>query len=339
MTPELRRAPSPGGVGRASAVLPGLLVFAMLAITTACAGEADHEPAAVQQIPQQQPSPQQAPSAENAQVEDHASKPSAGEEPPPAKAQNICEALAAAAAVNALPADFFTRLIWLESRFATDAISRKGAQGIAQFMPDTARLNGLENPFDPLQAIDKSGHLLSDLRREFGNLGLAAAAYNAGPARVHDWLSGRRLLPRETRAYVWIITGHSADEWKTGDQAIAAKMSTTEAIRCDALVTASTQRSAAASAPKPEAIRETTKPWGVEIVGGTTPASALARFRDWRPKYEAIVAGREPRVVIRGMLGQAGAARVRIGEDTRSGADKLCASLRSAGTYCDVMRN
>src|SRR5262249_13244786 len=161
---------------------------------------------------------------------------------------------------NELPANFFTRLIWQESRFAPDAISRKGALGIAQFMPGTARLNGLENPFDPFQAIDKSGHLLSELRREFGNLGLAAAAYNAGPARVHDWLSGRRLLPRETRAYVWIVTGHSADEWRGGDQAIAAKMPSTEAIRCDALITASA-RSGASTPASESGKAEVVKPW------------------------------------------------------------------------------
>ena len=77
---------------------------------------------------------------------------------------------------NELPVYFFTRLIWQESRFKPDAISRKGAQGIAQFMPATARENGLENPFNPLEAIPKSGQLLRVLRGEFGNLGLAAAA-------------------------------------------------------------------------------------------------------------------------------------------------------------------
>src|ERR1700693_2851121 len=87
-----------------------------------------------------------------------------------------CQTLAAAAATNDLPADFFTRLIWQESRFKPDEVSRAGAQGVAQFMPETARLRGLGNPFDPLEAIAKSAQLLRDLHREFGNLGLAAAA-------------------------------------------------------------------------------------------------------------------------------------------------------------------
>ena len=90
----------------------------------------------------------------------------------------ICNALAAAAQENDLPIDFFTRLIWQESRFDPTAVSRAGAQGVAQFMPATATWRGLSDPFDPLEAIAQSAKLLRDLRSEFGNLGLAAAAYN-----------------------------------------------------------------------------------------------------------------------------------------------------------------
>jgi hypothetical protein len=107
------------------------------------------------------------------------------------------------------------------------------------------------------------------------------------------------------------------------------------AVPCDLPATALIQPSAEAAQPK----AETVKPWGVEIVGGTTPANALARYRDRQPKFAALVAGHEPHVVIRGIVGQSGAARVRIGDDTRDGAKKLCASLKAAGTYCDVMRN
>src|SRR6202048_1524701 len=113
----------------------------------------------------------------------------------PVSTDTICNALAVAAAQNDLPADFFARLIWQESRFDPAAVSRAGAQGVAQFMPATANWRGLANPFDPLEAIAESAKLLRDLRREFGNLGLAAAAYNAGSGRVHDWLAGRRELP------------------------------------------------------------------------------------------------------------------------------------------------
>src|SRR5438132_13179593 len=77
----------------------------------------------------------------------------------PISTDTICSALAAAAAQNDLPTDFFTRLIWQESRFDPAAVSRAGAQGVAQFMPATANWRGLSNPFDPLEAIAESAKL------------------------------------------------------------------------------------------------------------------------------------------------------------------------------------
>jgi Transglycosylase SLT domain len=86
-------------------------------------------------------------------------------------------------------------------------------QGTAQFMPETASRVGLENPFDPMQAIAASARLLRDLVRQFGNLGLAAAAYNAGPRRIQNWLARKGRLPEETQHYVKTITGRPADNW------------------------------------------------------------------------------------------------------------------------------
>ena len=130
---------------------------------------------------------------------------------------SVCDALVAAAREHDLPVGFFIRLIWQESRFSTWALSPVGAQGMAQFMPATASAMGLEDPFDPLQALPFSAKLLKELREQFGNLGLAAAAYNAGPGRVGAWLKKRRGLPEETRNYVTIITGHKPERWKDSD--------------------------------------------------------------------------------------------------------------------------
>src|SRR6185436_15095457 len=127
--------------------------------------------------------------------------------------QALCRMIEASAATHQLPVDFFTRLIWQESSFRPHVTSGAGAQGVAQFMPGTAAERRLTDPFDPEQAIPKSAELLDDLRGRFGNLGLAAAAYNGGPARVEAWLAGRGGLPGETREYVSIITGRAADDW------------------------------------------------------------------------------------------------------------------------------
>ena len=125
----------------------------------------------------------------------------------------ICTRLVAVAQANNLPVGFFTNLIWRESRFDHEAISRVGAMGIAQFMPDVADKLGLD-AFDARDALSASGRLLRTLRARFGNLGLVAAAYNAGPKRVADWLQQRAGLPRETREYVSLITGKAVEQWR-----------------------------------------------------------------------------------------------------------------------------
>lgn len=87
-----------------------------------------------------------------------------------------------------------------ESNFNPFAVSPAGAQGIAQFMPGTARAYGLDDPFDAPAAIDAQAHLMSDLLRQFGSIPLALAAYNAGPAPV----AACNCVPPypETQAYV-----------------------------------------------------------------------------------------------------------------------------------------
>jgi hypothetical protein len=127
--------------------------------------------------------------------------------------QMICQTIADAAAANGLPFGFLARLLWTESGVRSEVTSPAGAAGVAQFMPLTAAERGLLDPRDPLQAIRHAAQLLLELDREFGNLGLAAAAYNAGAARVVKWLQGLSPLPIETRLYVQAITGRAPEDW------------------------------------------------------------------------------------------------------------------------------
>jgi hypothetical protein len=124
---------------------------------------------------------------------------------------DICRTLAEAAADNELPEEFFTRLIWQESRFDPMAISPAGAQGIAQFMPQTATMRGLTNAFEPLQALRESASYLRELRTTFrGNLGLAAArrwptssSSRATPRRPGVRSRRRSCSPRTRRPQPW----------------------------------------------------------------------------------------------------------------------------------------
>ena len=124
-----------------------------------------------------------------------------------------CRIIEDAARANQLPVGLLTRLLWTESRFQDDAVSPKGARGVAQFMPATADERGLSDPFDPTKAIPQAARLLADLDRRYENSGLAIAAYNAGSKRVSDWLANTAALPKETQNYVLAVTGHSVEEW------------------------------------------------------------------------------------------------------------------------------
>jgi hypothetical protein len=134
---------------------------------------------------------------------------------------DLCRAAASVADANNLPVSFFANLIQQESGWKPHAVSPAGAQGIAQFMPRTAQAYGLHNPFDPVHALVASGKFLGELLQQFGNLGLAAAAYNAGPRRVQNWIARRGKLPEETRNYVRSITGRPAEHWAGARLALA----------------------------------------------------------------------------------------------------------------------
>jgi len=95
--------------------------------------------------------------------------------------------------------------IHAESNFNPFARSPAGAQGIAQFMPGTARAYGLSDPFDAAEAIDAQARMMRDLLRRFASVPLALAAYNAGPARVAACMCVPPIP--ETRGYVARILG------------------------------------------------------------------------------------------------------------------------------------
>src|SRR5262245_37024789 len=187
--------------------------------------------------------------------------------------QALCRMIESAATAHRVPVEFFTRLIWQESSFRPSVTSRAGAQGAAQFMPGTAAERGLADPYDPEQAIPKSAELLDELRRRFGNLGLAAAAYNGGPARVEAWLAGRGGLPWETRGDVSAITGRSADDWAEASRREAVPAQEGPQTRCLVLVAAfrrGTDRRIyeAYGAPYGGPVQEgPLAPWGVQVAG------------------------------------------------------------------------
>ena len=119
--------------------------------------------------------------------------------------QRFAPAINRAAQRWSVSAALLAAQLFAESGFNPFAVSPAGAQGIAQFMPGTARGMGLDDPFDATQAIDAQAHLMRDLLRQFGTVPLALAAYNAGPAPVQA--CGCVPAFPETRGYVARILG------------------------------------------------------------------------------------------------------------------------------------
>ena len=248
----------------------------------------------------------------------------------------ICRTLAQAAADNDLPEEFFTRLIWQESRFDPKAVSPKGAQGIAQFMPQTAAMRGLANAFEPLDALRESASYLKELRTTFrGNLGLAAAAYNAGPGAVEAWMAGRGTLPFETQAYVRIVTGYAAEAWTAKPAPQIEPLTTPAGERCleiaKAMMENVRRRLPLSSSPA-------WGPWGVQLAGNWSEGGVLAAYERLRRSYSSVLSDRLP-LVMYARRGSGAAFVVRVSEKTRADADTLCAKLRAAGGACVVQRN
>jgi Transglycosylase SLT domain len=254
----------------------------------------------------------------------------------PPTTEDVCRAVEQDAAENALPVEFFARVIWQESRFNAQAVSAKGAEGIAQFMPRTADWRGLVDPFDPIEALRNSAGYLRDLRDRFGNLGLAAAGYNAGPGRVRAWLAGRRRLPDETRNYVATITGWPADAWASPSPPQTAETTIPQGVPCTRLANL-------ILAPKEQAqrIAAYVPRWGVQIVAHLSESKAWEIYREVQKRYAALIGDREPIVLHKQLPGMGTAKRyiITIADDSRAPLEQLCDKLLAAGGACVVLRN
>jgi hypothetical protein len=245
-----------------------------------------------------------------------------------------CDTLNSAAASHGLPLEFFARLIRQESNFDPKSVSRAGAQGIAQFMPGTARWRGLSDPFEPTEALYESARWLGELRNQFGNLGLAAAAYNAGPRRVKDWIAGRGQLPRETRAYVRIITGRAAEEWVGVSEEIQhdrptgpCTQATKNPLRVESHISVEENASWG--------------PWGLQLISNSSEIKALAEYKQLQKRYQSVLGDRAP-LVLKKQLGGRGPSTwyfVRVAESSQQRANQLCSRLTSVGGSCLVSRN
>ena len=255
----------------------------------------------------------------------------------------LCLTIESAARASDLPLGFFARVIWRESRFQWDAVgplTRNGqrAEGIAQFMPETARERRLLDPFDPVQALPKAAEFLSELRHQFGNLGLAAAAYNAGPRRVREWLAGVAGIPEETRNYVLAITGTSIEDWANASSKESMSEGAPMASCRDMIaLLESTPNNGFVAGLQRRVTRAVVKPWGVQIATGFNRDDALAMYARAIKTLSGVI-GRQNDPVLIHVRGTSSFFQVRIGADTRREADDLCSRIHRASGACLVKR-
>jgi hypothetical protein len=255
-----------------------------------------------------------------------------------ALATKICATAEQEAKANNIDPSFFARLLWRESLFDPNVVSNKGAQGIAQFMPETAKRRGLADPFEPLSAVKASASFLSDLRNQFGNLGLAAAAYNAGEQRVLNWSAGKSGMPEETRNYVLFVTGKEVDDWKSASASFpmpAIGKGASFATNCVALALRKGQLSGTH-------LRSATRqPWGALLAAGFDENRSVAQFQRLRLRFPTIIASRDPMVLRKKNLsrGTRTMVFVMLGAKTALAASETCAKLEAVGASCIVRKN
>lgn len=306
---------------------PGLALLAAVAVGSMASSRADDTPAPAQSV---------APAATgegDAQSADARTR------------ESMCLVVESAAKDHNLPLEFFARVIWQESHFQPDAIgpvTRSGerAQGIAQFMPGTATERRLLDPFDPIQALPKSAEFLAELRGQFGNLGLAAAAYNAGPRRVQDWLNGAGPMPAQTRHYVQAVTGSSVEDWRDiGRKETPPPQSATGCRDLIALLTKAPNPFVAQLAQRVKLGAD--RPWGVQLAAGFSRDRALAMYARAIRRLASVIGERDPSVLgtVLRSRGSHMFYQVRVGADTRAEADDLCGRIRRVGQACMVLRN
>jgi hypothetical protein len=249
----------------------------------------------------------------------------------------LCGIVEDSAKAEGLPVNFFTRLIWRESAFEPRALSPAGAQGVAQFMPGTASERGLADPFDPGTAIPASARLLADLAQRFGNLGLAAAAYNAGPNALANWLGGKGSMPLETQDYVLQITGHDIEEWRASIPPASSAPGPAESC----LVSIGKLRVARGPSGGPPIVSGLFAPWGVQLSASFSKDSALRAFARARHDYAGVIGDMKP-FVLGSVLRSRGWRpfyRVRLPTQTGGEARRLCDRIQALGGACAVLRS
>lgn len=251
---------------------------------------------------------------------------------------DTCNAIKVFSERHGLDSGFFARLIWQESRFDQNALSHANARGIAQFIPSTAALRGLKDPYNPADALEHSAQYLSEMTQKYGNEGLAAIGYNGGERRAEGFLDGKGLAP-ETVAYVPIITGLDAEQWRDAPPKTPDfRLSKTQAFLPACYEMARNRRVTALKVTPPAPV---IKPWGVQVSFGTSKDRARDKANAQTASCRSAVKGRRLDFLFKKnrVSRRKGFYFGQYGSNTRTDAQRLCDRMRATGCTCLVVQN
>ena len=248
---------------------------------------------------------------------------------------DVCTTIERAASDNKLDPNFLARLLWKESLFEPDAVSPVGALGIAQFMPETARIRKLDDPFNPAKAIHASATYIAYLADGFGNIGLAAVAYNGGEGRALRFYNGSSVLPYETQDYVEAITGQNAWKWRDDPPAtIDLRLDKDRPFR-EACIKLAANRTL-----KEFGTPNRVWPWGVILAAHPSQAGAQAQVSRLNRQLRPILGGKKISYIRKSMTGNPRRVfTAQVGYSSRTEAAAFCNQLKSLGGRCIVLKN
>lgn len=250
---------------------------------------------------------------------------------------DVCSLIETSARENRLDPHFLARLLWQESRFEPGAISPVGALGIAQFMPGTAALYGLQDPFNPAEAITKSAWYLRYLTDLFGNIGLAAVAYNGGEARAARFIGANGPLPYETQDYVAAITGVDALRWRDNPPAASeVRLS----LDPDLDFRPACEKLAGDRKLREFTVQPKVFSWGVVVASHSSESGAIRQVARLNRSLRPILGDKQVGYVRKRVPGQLRAVyTAQVGWDSRREADTFCIKMRRRGGRCIVLKN
>lgn len=251
--------------------------------------------------------------------------------------EDVCKLIERNAGERDLDPNFLARLLWKESRFEPGAISPAGAQGIAQFMPGTADLYDLHDPFNPALAIFTAAWYLRYLTDNFGNIGLAAIAYNGGEARAARFIANQSSLPYETLDYVESITGHNAWRWRDNPpagQELRLALNSATSFRA-ACVDLGGNRNLREFMIEPRAF-----PWGVIVASHPSRSGAVKQVARLNRSLRPVLGSKQVGYVRKKLSGMPRAVyTAQVGYDSKAEANSFCVQLKRLGGRCIVLKN